>query len=129
MTRINVIPVSELSDQWLISEYRDLPRCIKQNINISDAPTHYKLGKGHMKWAKLHSAWLLNRAWDIFFEMKHRGFKTNFTPDGLFEKALGGKNYTVSEIDIAVNRERLIERFNNKHKWTERKVTTWLKQL
>lgn len=29
MTRINVIPVSELSDQHLIAEYRELPRVLK----------------------------------------------------------------------------------------------------
>ena len=38
MTRINVVPVKELSDQHLIAEYRELPRVIKQRINIDDAP-------------------------------------------------------------------------------------------
>lgn len=127
MTRVNVIPVSELSDQWLIAEYRELPRCIKQDIDTSDAPQRYKLGAGHMKWAKKHSRWLLNRAWDIFFEMIHRGFKTNYTPEGLFEKAMCGKTYHVTNDDIAVNRARLIERFNNKHKWTNREKPKWLK--
>ena len=30
MTRINLIPVKELSDQHLIAEYREIPRVIKQ---------------------------------------------------------------------------------------------------
>ena len=34
MTRINVVPVKELSDQHLIAEYRELQRVIKQQINI-----------------------------------------------------------------------------------------------
>lgn len=33
MTRINVIDVKYLSDQWLLAEYRKLPRVIKQNIS------------------------------------------------------------------------------------------------
>lgn len=32
MTRINLIPVKELSDQHLIREYQELPRCIKKKI-------------------------------------------------------------------------------------------------
>ena len=51
MTRINLIDVEELSDQNLLAEYRELPRCIKQDINTDDAPDKYTLGKGHMKWA------------------------------------------------------------------------------
>ena len=36
MTRINVIPTYELSDRWLLAEYRELPRCIKQSQNFID---------------------------------------------------------------------------------------------
>ena len=36
MTRINQIPVEELSDQHLIREYNEIPRFIKQDINIDD---------------------------------------------------------------------------------------------
>lgn len=32
MTRINVVPVEELSDAWLIAEYRELPRVLKGNF-------------------------------------------------------------------------------------------------
>lgn len=53
MTRINVVPVFELSDQHLMAEYRELPRVIKQKINTTDAPRLYKLGLGHVKWAGL----------------------------------------------------------------------------
>lgn len=59
MTRINVIPTYELSDQWFLAEYRELPRCIKQNINIKNAPINYCLGKRHMKWVRCHIMFLL----------------------------------------------------------------------
>lgn len=61
MTRINVIPVEELSDQHLIAEYRELPRVLKQNININDAPETYKLETGHVKWAKRHTKYVETR--------------------------------------------------------------------
>lgn len=49
MTRINVVPVEELSDAWLIAEYRELPRVLNGNFSIKDAPNRYKLGTGHVK--------------------------------------------------------------------------------
>lgn len=57
MTRINLVPVSELSDQHLIAEYRELPRIFNLVLNaqykgkypldfkISDT---YLLGTGHV---------------------------------------------------------------------------------
>ena len=33
MTRINLVDPKELSDQHLIREYNELPRCIKQDID------------------------------------------------------------------------------------------------
>lgn len=38
MTRINLVPAKELSDQHLLAEYHELPRVIKQNIDIRNAP-------------------------------------------------------------------------------------------
>ena len=43
MTRINVIDVKYLSDQWLLAEYRELPRVILQEHIYIDAPEKYKL--------------------------------------------------------------------------------------
>lgn len=54
MTRINVIPVWELSDQHLLAEYRELPRVLKQNISTVGAKSYYHLGPGHMKWGRRH---------------------------------------------------------------------------
>ena len=45
MTCINVIPVQELSDQHLIAEYHELPRVLKQDIDTTNAPERYRLGK------------------------------------------------------------------------------------
>ena len=129
MTRINLIDVRELSDQHLIAEYRELPRCIKQIINTLDAPTVYCLGKGHMKWAKKHPVFLLTRYKDICEEMIYRGFKVNYPHEDLVEHCKNSckkddfNDYVPTKEDIKISRERIIEKINQNptwYKWTNR---------
>lgn len=135
MTRVNDVPVEELSNQNLLSEYKELPRCIKQNINTKDAPEKYCLGKGHMKWAKHHTVYLVKRFYQIVNEMKYRGFKSNYSPEDLAIYALKNTNicdlndYIPDQNDIQLNRQRLIERYRGNpkaHKWTNREKPEWL---
>lgn len=133
MTRINVVDPKTLSDAWLVAEYRELPRAIKSNCNITNAPERYKLSTGHVKWAKKHSLFLIKRFERLIEEMKYRGFTTNFNTDGL-KSYIGpdtNNDYKVTEKDIKVNIDRLKERFNsssNKHKWTKRAIPNYLKR-
>lgn len=135
MTRINIIPVEELSDKWLLAEYHELPRCIKQDINTDDAPEKYCLGKGHMKWGKRHTIYLINRFYEIVNEMWHRHFHSNYTPEDLefyaFKNAKTEdlQDYIFDFYDTKLNRQRLIEHYraNPKiHKWTKRTKPEWL---
>lgn len=136
MTRINLVDVEELSDAHLLAEYRELPRCIKQNIDISNAPKQYCLGKGHMKWAKLHSKWLMRRYLDITWELQNRGFQINYPFYKLYEiyeTQYYNKNcdnwYEVKEEDIQLNKQRIIERYKanpSAHRWTKRNKPTYL---
>ena len=137
MTRINVVPVDELSDQHLIAEYRELPRVIKQHIDISDAPDNYCLGKGHMKWARKHMKYTSERYCFICNEMMYRGFTVNyhhfdlcmlaneqsiFYPDVI-------NDYTPTEDDLELNRNRLIEKYRirpNWYRWTKRKKPKYM---
>lgn len=131
MTRINVIPPQELSDQHLIAEYHELPRCIKQKINIDEnVPSTYKLGPGHMKWAKMHSLWLLYRYAALIREMKYRGFKPKYTVEDLelywykVEPLSGNLWYGVTSKDIKINKQRLLDKYKQKpafYTWTKRK--------
>lgn len=128
MTRINLIPVEELSDQHLIAEYKELPRCIIQDINILDAPRIYTLGKGHMKWARRNWYFLLNRFSLICSEMDYRGFKRKYSAKDLydyfyshykFEKIV----YIPSSVDLKISRDRIKEKLFLKpafYKWTNR---------
>ena len=131
MTRINVIPVEELSDQHLIAEYHELPRVLKQDINIADAPENYCLGRGHMKWAKRHSIFIARRYGQLLREMRHRGFKTNFTDSGpaLFTSQMRDYDYAPTDSDIKLNRLRIREKYNMKpnwYRWTKRTKPSWL---
>lgn len=136
MTRINIISVKELSDQWLLAEYRELPRVIlQQHICIDNAPEKYCLGKGHVKWAVLHANYCLWRYYKICEEMKFRGFKVNYDYKDLDKYAddnqirLYSKAYIPDENDIETNKQRLIEKYRLKpmwYKWTKRDKPEWL---
>ena len=131
MTRINIVPVQELSDQWLIAEYKELPRVIKQDIDISDAPVRYKLGLGHVKWCKKHACWTMARYFEICDEMKYRGFKVNYPAEKLYDLWDGkGDVYFTTLRDVIRNIERLKAKYKLKpdfYKWTGREKPEWIK--
>lgn len=131
MTRINVVPVQELSDQWLIAEYRELPRVIKGDFNLKNAPERYTLGKGHVKWAKAHACWTMARYFELCDEMEYRGFKISNSAGNLYELWNGkGDVYYVSMADIFINVDRLRAKYKlkpNYYKWTGREKPEWLK--
>ena len=126
MTRINVIPVHELADQHLMAEYRELPRVLKQKINIDEASHTYLLGKGHVKWAASHLGFIYNRYYELVSEMKYRGFNTSFDH---IERPKIENPYNVTDTDIQINRERILDRIRSKpswYKWTKRNKPDWV---
>ena len=135
MTRINVIPVEELADQHLLAEYRELPRVLKQNIDMKGAREKYHLGSGHMKWARRHWLFTLNRYRDLYAEMMLRGFFPKFNPENIlpFLKDIAIQypeaNYEVNESDILLNRKRILEKYKSHpdhYTWTHREKPSWL---
>lgn len=123
MTRVNVVPVEELSDQWLIAEYRELPRCLKKEMDVCNIPNKYILGTGHMKWAHKFGLYTNSRMKELVNEMKFRGFCTTYSSNLNKYIRPHMKNYTPTQEDIQLNRERLKERYNQNHKiykWTKR---------
>lgn len=139
MTRFNLIPVTELSDQHLIAEYREIPRIIKQeHIYIGDAPDRYVLGKGHVKWAVKHGNFCLTRYYYICEEMKYRGFKVNYPYEDLAKIAEDNQvtwyteNYHPTEEEIELSRNRIIEKINQKpnwYKWTKRNKPKYINEV
>lgn len=84
MTRINCVPVDELSGPHLVAEYRELPRvfALAEKAAARGAfsqPPNYTLGKGHVLFFYTRLGYLARRHAELIEEMKRRGYKPSFT--------------------------------------------------
>ena len=65
MTRINLVPPSELCDQHLLAEHRELTRIpnavAKGKFHLKGQPAEYKLGEGHVRFFFNKMAFLKKR--------------------------------------------------------------------
>lgn len=131
MTRINVVPVEELSDQHLLAEYHELPRVVKKQYYTGLERKQYHLGKGHVIWARRHLHYLLSRYHNLCNEMQYRGFKVNHPWKELMEiylkiPGIGGSwylNYLPTDGDLKLNKDKLLEKYKLKptwYRWTKR---------
>jgi deoxyribonuclease (pyrimidine dimer) len=114
MTRINCVPVSELTDKHLLAEYREIGRiaALANKSKPREVPAKYLLGKGHVLFFYNKGQWLKNRfEQDIVPEMKKRGFKPNFTEYPKINQELMG-NWTPNEEAMAINRKRISDRLS-----------------
>ena len=129
MTRINIVPTSELSDQHLVAEYRELfmvgsalARTLKspnRDKSLSSIPEKFTLNTGHVKFFYNKGEYLHKRYIALQEEMKARGmnpdpervFKREQWPDELYN------DWTPSEQEQAILRERLQERIDQKPDW------------
>lgn len=130
MTRINLVPIEELSDRHLVAEYRELPRCLKQEISLLGVQDRYLLGAGHMKWARLHGRFLLDRYSSICDEMRYRGFNVGY-PAATLSSYLKDwmLGYVPDERDIELSRDRIVERISQKpglYRWTKREIPDYV---
>lgn len=122
MTRINCIPVQELTRQHLIAEYRELPRVFslaRKPHHGEVFPKQYTLGTGHVKFFYSRLAYLADRHTQIVQEMKHRGYKPVIPEDEMWhhsERAGGNLSsdlfgsWQPDENAMAANRNRIQER-------------------
>lgn len=79
MTRINVIPPEELTDQHLLAEYRELPRvfALSRNArpsNLVSTPPTYTLGTGHVRFFYPRTGFLARRQRGLILELLDRGY-------------------------------------------------------
>lgn len=121
MTRINLVPVSELSDQHLIAEYRELPRVFSYAKTLKDfkpVKGSYRLGTGHVKFFvdKLH--FLNDRYAALHAEMNNRGFKTSYSSKS-FDISIPDvqKKYVPTQKEIQISRERINAKIALKPDW------------
>ena len=127
MTRINIIPVEELTDQHLIAEYREifmigsaLQKSLKsKNWDPTRIPKKFRLGSGHVMFFYDKGKYLFNRYDEIRKELKkrnfkldnHRHFKTSQFPTEYFN------DWKPSDEDQKIIRKRIEERIQQKPQW------------
>ena len=127
MTRINIINPSELTDQHLVAEYRELfmvgsslQRSLKSpNWDVNNIPKKFTLNKGHVMFFYDKGKYLSKRYDDLRLEMKNRGMKPDKTrvfkreqwPDELYN------DWTPTVEDQNIIRKRIEERILQKPNW------------
>lgn len=88
MTRINLVPPSELCRQHLVAEYREIARVFglvrkAQTRGLTpssiDIPDKYVLGPGHVKFFYIRLKFLSRRQMSLVCEMQNRGYSPKFT--------------------------------------------------
>lgn len=85
MTRINCVPVQELTNKHLLAEYRELPRVFglaqrayQRGEDPATFPQEYLLGKGHVRFFYARLEWLTRRWTHIYMEMRGRRYQPMF---------------------------------------------------
>ena len=129
MTRINILPPSELTDQHLIAEYREIfmvSGSLKRTLNSkkgyleSNVPKHYTLNKGHVYFFYNKGKYLHKRYNLIIMEMKSRGFKSDKErkfPKEIFKNNNLYSNWIPNSNDLKIIRQRISEKIAMKPYW------------
>ena len=129
MTRINIVPTEELSDQHLVAEYREIfmvgsslqrslksPNWPKKEISL---PETFTLNAGHVSFFYNKGLYLHNRYKQLVEEMKRRGmkpdpnrkFKREQWPDDLYN------DWDPNDQELQIVRERIQQRLDEKPDW------------
>lgn len=122
MTRINCIPVTELSDKHLVAEYRELPRvfglvakAIQRGERPDDPrnPTEYTLGKGHVRFFYPRLRYCKKRFTQLVREMRRRGMKPQYGATIGTDQMMGYGflgDWTPTPAAQALNRQRIADK-------------------
>jgi len=114
MTRINCIPVNELTDQHLMAEYREITRVSKLARELSDYG-HYKMGTGHIRFFYNKGQYLYNRTQQLYNECIKRGFKVQYKKYVLHANPILNQNWYPTIDDEMINANRLNDKLDQKY--------------
>jgi len=129
MTRINIISPSELTDQHLIAEYREifmvagsLKRTLisKSGFVESKVPKNFTLNNGHVYFFYNKGKYLYKRYNLIIKEMKSRGFnpdQNRVFPKDIFIMNNLFNDWEPNQSDIKIIRKRINEKIAMKPSW------------
>ena len=135
MTRINIISPSELTDQHLIAEYREIfmvPGSLKRTLISkngylqSKVPKEYTLNSGHVYFFYNKGKYLNKRYNLIIKEMKLRGFnpdKERKFPKDIFINNDLYNDWSPNQNDIKIIRQRISEKIALKPTWYRKTIS------
>lgn len=126
MTRINCVPVEELTNKHLLAEYRELPRIyglVRKRVALGNVPSQikkpseYTLGTGHVTFFYDKLNWLTERYKSLCNEMRKRGYTVNYgntdeLTHGIPREWFG--TFTVTDHALEINRKRIADRLAKK---------------
>ena len=133
MTRLNLVPVSELSDQHLFAEWREIkmvPRSLARSLRarghqdvLDKVPPRFRLGPGHVSFFYDKGEYLRMRYGDLTAELLDRGYE--LSPTALLDKTgvydqlppSFHKRYTPSEEALMLARDRIRVRLDARPGW------------
>jgi deoxyribonuclease (pyrimidine dimer) len=140
MTRINIISPSELTDQHLVAEYREIemvPAALERSLRtksvydiLRNIPSEFTLNKGHVSFFYNKMAYLRERFELIVNEMNERGMNpSDERVDRVAERfakqhALFQNNWTPTIRDASIIRERIEYRISQKPSWYRKTQST-----
>lgn len=124
MTRINLVPPSELCDQHLLAEHRELTRIpnavARGKFSLAGQPSDYKLGEGHVRFFFDKLEFLHKRYVELHSECLRRGFRVSFIwpEDAAGLPLILWKDYTPTKTALEANKERIALRMPVKARFT-----------
>lgn len=125
MTRVNVVPVQELTHPELSGEWKEISRLFSlvharvakgQRPTDIKSPNEYKLGSGHQLFFYTRLGYIVDRMFSLADEMLNRGYNPSL--DMLFSIVDGARqdippewfgNYTPTPEAIQLNIQRMID--------------------
>ena len=121
MTRINLsIPVSNLTDEHLLAEHREikrLPSCLQKAIlsgSINNIPNKFCLCKGHILFFLNKMLFVFNRYKEIYNECLNRHFNvSDYSSNFLNIDVCYNNDYIPNSNDKQLLQQRIIDRILN----------------
>lgn len=123
MTRINVVPVQELTSKHLVAEYREIVRVFalvrkaqSTGLTISNfhkmrkVPPDYTLGTGHVTFFYNKLGYVLKRYHSLIEEMRNREYNPNPISDSELQLNINSSwfgDYIPTRNAIEINRQRI----------------------
>ena len=126
MTRINLVPPRELSDQHLLAEIRELPRIFshvqKYGVHPEKIPKKFTLGKGHVLFFTDKFLFLFRRYMKLYKEyVYNRKFNLSYNYNDVFDKynniIMHSYDWKPTQEDIELSRARIQEKIAMKPDW------------